>query len=193
METKKSIRKMIAARRKASTEEERALANEKITASVLEMPEFQQASCIYIYIAYNREVETRAIIEAAWKAGKQVAVPRVEGKEMTFYLLESFDQLSPGCFGIPEPVEGLAPAACEEALMIMPGVAFDSCCCRVGYGGGFYDRYLEQHSDHPKVALAFSFQMIPEAPTEPTDIFPDKLITEEKIYIRNVSYANKGI
>ena len=182
METKKSIRKMIAARRKASTQEERSLADQRITGEVLALPEFQQASCIYIYIAYNREVETRAIIEAAWQAGKQVAVPRVEGQEMTFYLLESFDQLAPGCHGIPEPVEGLKPADCPAALMIMPGVAFDSCCRRVGYGGGYYDRYLERHRDHPKVAVAYSFQMIPQAPTEPTDNFPDQLITEERIY-----------
>lgn len=184
METKKSIRKAIAARRRASTEEERRAADEKITAAVLALPEFQAASCIYIYMSYNREVETRRIIQAAWGQGKRVAVPRVEGQEMAFYLLESFDQLVPGCVGIPEPMDGMRLAGDEDALMIMPGVAFDASCRRVGYGGGYYDRYLSRHTGHPRVAVAYSFQLIPQAPWEPTDIFPDKLVTEEQIYLR---------
>ena len=103
METKKAIRREIAARRKAAEESFLREASQKIAETVVALPEFQEASCIYTYIDYNHEVETRPVIEAAWRAGKKVAVPKVEGKNMTFYLLEDYGQLKGGYSGIPEP------------------------------------------------------------------------------------------
>ena len=99
---------------------------------------------------------------------------------MIFYKLTDFSQLEPGYFGIPEPASGEI-ADWPKALMIMPGVAFDRANHRVGYGGGFYDRYLEKHPQLERVAIAFSFQMLPEVPTEPTDICPQIIVTEEEI------------
>ena len=66
--------------------------------------------------------------------------------------------------------------------MIMPGVAFDRSRRRVGYGGGFYDRYLEAHPHHETIAAAFEFQVLPEVPWEPTDILPQMLVTETGCY-----------
>ena len=68
--------------------------------------------------------------------------------------------------------------------MIMPGVAFDRENHRVGYGGGFYDRFLEKHPDIQRIAVAFSFQMMSEVPVEPTDIFPQIIVTENDIICR---------
>jgi len=99
---------------------------------------------------------------------------------MVFYKLTDFARLEPGYFGIPEPVSGEI-VNWSKALMIMPGVAFDRANHRVGYGGGFYDRYLEKHPQLERVAIAFSFQMLPEVPTEPTDICPQIIVTEEEI------------
>lgn len=99
---------------------------------------------------------------------------------MIFYQLDSFEQLEPGYFQIPEPARGEA-VEWEDALMIVPGVAFDRARHRVGYGQGFYDRYLSRHTKHPTVAVAFDFQLVPEAPYEETDILPDKLVTEKEI------------
>ena len=76
---------------------------------------------------------------------------------MIFYKLTDFSQLEPGYFGIPEPVCG-ETVKWEEALMIMPGVAFDRKNHRVGYGGGFYDRYLEKHPQVKRVAIAFDYE-----------------------------------
>ena len=70
----------------------------------------------------------------------------------------------------------------QEALMIMPGVAFDRQNHRVGYGGGFYDRFLEKHPYITRVAVAFEFQMMSEVPVEPTDISPEIIVTEKEIY-----------
>ena len=142
--------------------------------------EVVKAKHILAYADYNHEVMTRYIIEEAWKAGKEVAVPKVVGKDMVFYKLTDFARLEPGYFGIPEPVSGEI-VNWSKALMIMPGVAFDRANHRVGYGGGFYDRYLEKHPQLERVAIAFSFQMLPEVPTEPTDICPQIIVTEEEI------------
>ena len=101
---------------------------------------------------------------------------------MIFYRLTDFSQLEAGYFGIPEPREDGQVVSWEEAMMVMPGVAFDANCNRVGYGGGFYDRFQEKHPKIQRVAVGFSFQMLPEVPTEETDICPQVIVTEEQVY-----------
>lgn len=177
MEAKKHIRKQIFAARKTYTDEQIDAWSREITKRVTELPAFRQADCVMAYADYNHEVMTRYIIEEAWKAGKEVAVPKVVGQDMIFYKIYDFEALKPGYFGIPEPESGEA-VSWEDALMIMPGVAFDRMNHRVGYGGGFYDRFLEKHPGIQRVAVAFSFQMFEEVPTEPTDIFPQIVVTE---------------
>ena len=155
----------------------------QITDQVLKLSEFMKANHILAYADYNHEVMTRYIIEEAWKAGKEVAVPKVVGKDMVFYRLTDFSQLEPGYFGIPEPVRGEI-VKWEDALMVMPGVAFDPENNRVGYGGGFYDRFLEKHPDITRLAVAFDFQILDLVPTEPTDICPQIIVTQSKVYRR---------
>ena len=182
MEEKKEIRKKIF---KARKEHEDAWIQEKsrkITETLTQLPEYRNADRIMAYADYNHEVITRYIIEQAWKDGKEVAVPKVFGKVMIFYRLTDFSQLEAGYFGIPEPREDGQVVSWEEAMMVMPGVAFDVNCNRVGYGGGFYDRFLEKHPKIQRVAVGFSFQMLPEVPTEPTDIRPQVIVTEEQVY-----------
>lgn len=181
METKKDIRKRIFAARKACSDIEAAKWSCMITERVLALPAFKKAEKILVYADYNHEVMTGYLIEEAWKQSKEVAVPKVVGKDMVFYKLTDFSQLEPGYFGIPEPASGEI-VDWEDALMIMPGVAFDKENHRCGYGGGFYDRYLEKHPLVERVAVAFSFQMVPEVPTEPTDICPQILVTEKETY-----------
>lgn len=184
METKKAIRKKILALRKTFTDQQIAEMSCSVTANVCALPAFKNAGRILIYADYNHEVMTRSIIENAWKTGKEVAVPKVEGSDMTFYRLTEFSQLSTGYCGIPEPEEGEI-VNWEKGLIIMPGVAFDRKNHRVGYGGGFYDRYLEKYRELDRLALAFSFQIMDQVPTEPTDIFPTILVTEKEIYYSN--------
>lgn len=181
METKKAIRKQIFAARKACTDEQIDTWSKTVTERVLALPAFRRAEKILVYADYNHEVITRYLIEEAWKAGKETAVPKVAGKDMIFYKLTDFSQLEPGYYGIPEPAKG-ETVDWHQALMIMPGVAFDKENHRVGYGGGFYDRYLEKHPEIERVAIAFSFQILPEVPTEPTDICPQIIVTEKETY-----------
>ena len=105
MEEKKEIRKKIF---KARKEHEDAWIQEKsrkITETLTQLPEYRNADRIMAYADYNHEVITRYIIEQAWKDGKEVAVPKVFGKDMIFYRLTDFSQLEAGYFGIPEPRE----------------------------------------------------------------------------------------
>lgn len=181
MVSKKEIRKYVFAKRKEISQEEADRRSIAICERVTGLPEFQEASCIYAYVDYNKEVSTREIIKKAWEEGKRVAVPKVTGPhEMKYYYLEDFFQLKPGYFQIPEP-EDCPEAAEEDAFLIVPGVAFDENRHRAGYGQGFYDRYLAAHRKHKTAAIAFEFQIVGEVPAEDTDIFPDKVITEKRI------------
>lgn len=185
METKRDIRKKIFAARKTCTDAQVEAWSRDITKRVTALPAFRRAGRVLAYADYNHEVITRYLIEEAWTAGKEVAVPKVVGKDMVFYRLRDFSQLKPGYYGIPEPEEG-ETVDWEDALMIMPGVAFDRDNHRVGYGGGFYDRYLEKHPSLERVAVAFDFQILPEVPTEPTDIFPQIIVTERETFYLNM-------
>lgn len=182
METKQVIRKEISKRRKAASMQQVKENSAKICDTLCDLQEFQQADWIYIYIDYKNEVMTGEIMQRALSLGKHVASPKVIGKDMIFYEIHTLDDLEPGYFGIREPREGLQEASCENAFLVMPGVAFDKQKHRVGYGGGFYDRYLEKHTKLYKAALAFDFQVMDEVPVEPTDILPDVVITETTIY-----------
>ena len=181
MESKKDIRKKIFAERKLHTDEQIEAMSRTITDKVTALPAFKNADRILVYADYNHEVVTEYLIKEAWKAGKEVAVPKVVGKDMVFYKLTDFAQLEKGYFGIPEPAHGEI-VQWEDAMMIMPGVAFDPQNHRVGYGGGFYDRFLEKHPMIKRVAVAFEFQILPSVPTEPTDISPELIVTENTIY-----------
>ena len=118
----------------------------------------------------------------ALRCKKRIAAPKVIGSDMIFYEITSEQDLEPGYFGIREPREGLDVAGTDSVFLVMPGVAFDRNRHRAGYGGGFYDRYLSTHPDLYKAAVAFEFQMVEEVPTEPTDMRPDSVMTENTIY-----------
>ena len=180
METKKDIRKRIFSRRKEASERELLENSRAVFRRVQGCEQYRKARTVYAYMDFNREVMTREFIRQVWADGKQVAVPKVHGKDMTFYVLESFDQLEPGYFGIDEPVRGKI-ADDEQALLIVPGVAFDLQRHRIGYGQGFYDRYLSVHTNHSTIAVAFEFQVLEHVPSESTDICPQLLITEQRV------------
>ena len=181
MERKKEIRTRLLNRRKALSIEERAWMSEAIIKRILRHPWFQEATTIYLYMSYREEVDTRTLLKEAIRMGKNVAVPKVRGKEMEFYYIEDCEELRPGMRGIPEPEgETISLANDESALILMPLVGFDKAGNRIGYGGGYYDRYLERHPSHPTIGLAYSIQEVDELPIEETDRRPDRIVTEEK-------------
>ena len=102
---------------------------------------------------------------------------------MTYYYIHSMEEdLEPGYFAIPEPKTSLPEATDETALLLVPGVGFDPECHRLGYGKGFYDRYLSAHPKHPTIALALDFQIKEEIPSDTFDVLPDLVVTPTKVY-----------
>lgn len=181
METKKSIRQIIRKQRKELDPIIWQSQTAEICRKTCELDVFREATDIYCYIDFGGEVGTRPLMLETWKLGKTVWVPKVHGETMDFYEITSFDELKPGAYGILEPDAGI-PASADDGLMIMPGVAFDTNRNRVGYGGGYYDRYLESHPQLHTLALAFDMQVLFEVPVEEQDIKPQLLVTETNIY-----------
>lgn len=188
LERKKEIRKHILEVRSQKSREEWKTGTDKIMKAVTGHPWFLEADALYCYVDFKGEAGTRGIIERAWELRKKVYVPAVTGDDMSFYRIFSFEELKEGAFGIPEPQEPEAgekkdEAFCGSVLMIMPGVAFDRKRNRVGYGGGYYDRYLACYTEFyiHTIAVAFECQIVEEIETEETDVKPELLITERRI------------
>lgn len=169
--------------RKSIREQKRAMSIEEIEARSAELlkkfvasPQYQAARTLYGYLPYNQEVRTVPILEQAQKDGKRVAVPKVYGDDMKFLYLDDLSRVEKGYSGIPEPIDDEPVADDETALVLMPGLAFDPQGHRIGYGGGFYDKFLAREPGHPTVALCYSFQVLPQLETEEFDIPVDAVI-----------------
>ena len=176
---KKALRRWIGEKKRAMTAEEIERRSAVLARRLFETEAYRQADALYAYVAFNQEVRTRPIIERAWADGKRVAVPKIVGGEMRFIRLERFDQLAPqGPFGIPEPVDDKPAARDAAALVLVPGLAFDARGFRVGYGGGYYDRWLAAHPGHATVALCYDFQRVDALTPEAHDAPVDQVITD---------------
>lgn len=156
------------------------LDTDRIAAAVISHPWFAQERNLYIYVDCKGEVGTGRIMAEAFQRGMNVWVPRVAGDAMLFCRIRGRDELKPGTYGILEPTGQESPSG-EEGLMVMPGVAFDEACHRIGYGGGFYDRYLAKHRKLRRMAIGFEFQVLGEVPHEEYDICPEILVTERRV------------
>lgn len=173
---KKELRASIRARKRAMTEEEILSRSEALTRLFLESDLYKNAQNIYGYLPYNQEVRTVAMLEQAQKDGKRVAVPKCYGDEMKFIWLDDLTRVEKGYANIPEPIEDGPVADDETALVLMPGLAFDPQGHRIGYGGGFYDKFLSAEPGHPTLALCYEFQMLPRLETEAHDIPVDLVL-----------------
>jgi 5-formyltetrahydrofolate cyclo-ligase len=189
METKEQLRKLVHARRGQAASTDLTRDSSIIFHKILGMNEYVIAGSIYAYMDHNNEVMTRAFLARALGDGKRVAIPKVTGKgTMEFRYIDSLKQFQTGPLGIAEPVDDTDLADSETALIIMPGVAFDPACHRVGYGGGYYDNYLREHPNHITIAVAFDFQVFDEVPFEEHDYVPRMLVTESRRFSKNMIY-----
>lgn len=180
METKKDIRTYIQNKKKKLSQDEIFYKSSIITKKLIELPEYMDSECIFTYINFNEEVVTRDIILHASEYGKRVAVPMIRNQSMNFYYINSLEDLRPGYFGILEPRE-IFKAKEKNPCMIMPGLAFDIKGHRIGYGKGFYDKYLKNHLEYKRIALAYEFQVFDRIPYAEQDIPVDKIVTEEEV------------
>lgn len=154
--------------------------------NILSLEVIKKTEWIYTFVSYGTEVCTIRLIDTFLKQPyHRVAVPRVCGEKMDFYEINSIDNLKPGCHGIPEPERGTLVKKCN-GIMIMPGLVFDLFHGRIGYGGGYYDRYIAARQDEEiyKIAISYDFQVLKEGriPMEPHDTRPDIIVTDKALY-----------
>lgn len=183
---KKSARKIALEKRNALTEEERMLKSEAILKNLYMLDEFLRSYKVGMYASIGSEVITYPLIGRAKILDKGVSFPvvtDVKNSEMEFRYVLSVSDLKAGYMSIPEPL--LAKTVMEEPdILIMPLTAYDNDLNRVGYGKGFYDRYLAKHPSVIKVGIAYECQKTEHIDTDVNDIKCDFIITEEKIYER---------
>ena len=173
---KQELRRSIRARKRAMTEAEIQSKSERLAALFLVSEAYRNARSVYGYLPYNQEVRTVPMLEQALKDGKRVAVPKCYGDEMRFIWMDDLSKVEKGYAGIPEPIDDAPVADDPTALVLMPGMAFDPQGHRIGYGGGFYDKFLAAEPGHPTLALCYDFQMLPQLETEAFDIPVDTVL-----------------
>ena len=173
---KTELRKAIRQRKRAMTEEEIVAKSQALAQLFYASEAYKNANTIYGYLPYNQEVRTVPMLERAMADGKRVAVPKCYGNEMRFLYMEDLSKVEKGYAGIPEPIADEPVADDKTALGLMPGLAFDPQGNRMGYGGGFYDKFLAAEPGHPTLALCYDFQMLPHLETEEHDIPVDVVL-----------------
>ncbi len=185
METKSSIRKEMLTLRNSMSIEERVLRSNKIKENVLSMDALCNAANILCYAGYGSEVCTKELLEELLRLGKKVFLPRVNGEEMDFYRIVSLDDLEEGYKGIPEPGESctdiFGPDECKDdgsTVLLMPGAVFANDGSRIGYGKGYYDRYLNKYDIMNRIALCFSMQVLENIPSDAHDKKASVIVTE---------------
>lgn len=183
---KKQLRKAMQQRRATLSTEEQQRRSLQITKQLFQSALYDKNIRICIYQAFRNEVSCDTIMHESWKCGKEVFVPVTDerNKTMEFYRVTEQTQWRSGAYGIMEPVlEAAAKPLTEPALILMPGLVFDRNKHRIGYGGGYYDKYLAVHPIHVTAALCYDFQIVSEdLPYEEHDILPDYIITEDDIF-----------
>lgn len=177
---KKELRSQIRQKKRAMTPEEIERASLRLAEQFRNSELYRNADTIYGYLPYNQEVRTVGMLQQALKDGKKVAVPKVFGDDMKFIYITEFENgIAKGYCGIPEPIADGPVAEERHALVLMPGLCFDPQGHRIGYGGGFYDKFLAREPEHPTIALCYAFQMCPHLETDTYDIPVDQVLWAE--------------
>lgn len=181
---KRSLRSQMLSRRTALTAEAWAVSSRAAQSRLLELDEFRRAQCVALYAPTRHETDTTLVMTTAFALGKRVLYPAVCGQQMVFRRVERIDELQAGAFGILEPCPtGIDHQADEPDLIVVPGVAFDRCGHRIGYGKGFYDRFL-QHPGRTAHLIGFchDFQLIDSTiPADDHDIRMEIIVTDLQV------------
>lgn len=178
METKEQIRKRILAVRNAQTGQQRMEKSRQICDLLLKSPLYQKAEQIGAYYPLGSEVSLKPLMLQAWQDGKKILLPKVEGEDIFFYETDDFSQLREGAFHVMEPQKGKKEPV-FDALILTPGVVFDRCGARCGYGRGFYDRFYKKHPAAVRLGVAMECQLVECLPVEQQDVGMQYMVTEQ--------------
>lgn len=188
-EQKKIFREEIRKKRRLLTKEEIERESAKALVQLLQTPEYVLCHSIFSYVSYQKELSTFPLIKTAFSDGKFVAVPKVISEyDMEFFKIRNVSELKPGFLGILEPENTktiLYPD--KNSIFILPGMLFDKTGRRMGYGGGFYDNYIEkcrQRGNALKlIGYSYDFQLLEneQVPFGEHDQCVDMIVTPSKI------------
>ena len=183
---KQTLKQEISEKRKTLSKEEVIKKSKLIKKNLCSLSEFKKARNIMFYVSFNNEVDTHEVIkELLSEKEKNIIVPYVLKNNPSLQLSEirDFNELEPKSFGILEPrelyIREFNPNKID--LVILPGLVFDKKGCRVGYGYGYYDRFLKKVKKVKKIGLAFELQLVDEIPKEKHDVPVDILVTEKRV------------
>jgi 5-formyltetrahydrofolate cyclo-ligase len=181
-EEKMRIRAILREKKAALSPEERLEKSMKICQYVL--GQIADGETVLAYTSKELEVNTAPLIDELLKRKTNVAVPIIQKEDISLRLSYIRDRsvLVPSTFGVPEPIGNEIPARPEEiSVILLPMLGFDRTGARIGYGAGYYDRFLEKNPGLKKIALAFACQEVERLPLDPTDIRMDMIITENGV------------
>lgn len=145
--------------------------------------EYSEAMDICLYMPIKNEVDVTLLFEGILASNKKIWLPRIIDNNMKFYLYEKNKGFVTGAYNILEPNSIVELEPDRDTLIIMPGAVFSKDCGRVGYGGGYYDRFLEKYPECMTIAVAYDFQVLDGLPIESFDIKPKKIFTNREDYI----------
>ena len=183
-EAKAALRQTVLQRRDALPADERVSSGKRIISRVLDLPDYSRAKTILAYASIGSELDTGEFLRRVLEDGKGLVLPRVEGGELRLYRVKDLSRdLAPGTWGIPEPVPDRCPGLDISGVdfALVPGVAFDRGCRRLGHGAGFYDRLLGGGLRARAVSGAFGVQIVAEVPVDGHDVPVDAVVTEDGV------------
>ncbi len=180
---KTELRKELLKKRSAINEVEAYKKSRKICESIINTREFKEAECIFAYMPTKNEVSILPVVEAGLDLGKHIAFPRCLDKNghMAFFEIISYEDLVPGAFNIQEPKPECPEMDVKNGIMLVPGVGFDDSKNRLGYGKGYYDRFIGAEKSVCYIAPAYEMQVLDEIPAESHDKKVDMIVTEKMV------------
>lgn len=181
---KKILRKNIFIKLQQISKKKHLIKSAIIHNKLINHQEIKKAQVIALTIASFPEVNTKLLIETLWKLGKKVAVPKCHPatKKMDFYIFDDYNQLEVVYLNLKEPKPDYTTKIDKEEIdvLISPGIVFDTTGYRIGFGGGYYDRFLQDFTK-TTISMAFEIQIVEKIPTDAYDLPIDTIITEERI------------
>ena len=177
---KEALRKILLEKRDGISHDLMKISSKKIQKNLKKIEQFRNAEMIACYYPMGSEVFTQDIIQEALSNGKQVCLPKVVGDDLVFKKIVDFKSLEKGRFDIMEPKDD-CPVVDDPQVIVVPAVGISRDGVRLGYGYGFYDRYLSQ-SSALKIAITFAKQVVKSIPSTEYDIKMDAVVTEEEVF-----------
>lgn len=182
--TKEELRKMMKNRRRTLSASRILFYSAIVTDKLVREKAYASADTIFAYYSVSAELSMDYLYEQAWNDGKKIALPVcLPGNELEFRYYTKGMELEKGVYGIPEPLSGeKVNPEMVKPLFLVPGLVFDTCGNRIGYGGGYYDRFLKKYPSVMRIMLAYEMQKSTSIPYDENDVPVDIIITETARY-----------